>query len=335
MTQPSRQPSQVLVTGAAGFIGSRLVRHLLSTAPEDARIVALTMPNSRRGHPAAGLRSISGDSRLITFGADLTDALTLKSLGGESKDGPIDTVFHLAAATPDSRASRETSRKVNLDGTKNLFNAVRESAKHFVYVSGLAIFKPGPESESTRVVNEDSPKDPSMEYIRIRLEAEEYLRENCVAAGIGFTAVYMPDVVYGNGGSFREIFLERISRGSFRVPGSGRYYANFIHLDDAANILATIGSKRNVTAGQSYIASDSEPAPFRDFVNCIADELKVKRPGSAPLFLAKAVVGSDLIGMLTKDTRASNEKIRKLVELKHSSFRTGIPQVVSEFKSGH
>src|SRR5262245_42773515 len=152
---------QVLVTGATGFIGSRLVRHLLSAAPEGSRIVAMMRPNSHRGLPAAGVDGISGDPRLVRFEADLTDESEMNSLG-EQGIAPIDTVFHLAAATPDSRAGREASRKVNLDGTKNLFNSVRDLAGHIVYVSGLAVFTPG--KESSGVVNEESPKGASMEY---------------------------------------------------------------------------------------------------------------------------------------------------------------------------
>ena len=63
---------------------------------------------------------------------------------------------------------------------------------------------------------------------------------------------------------------------------------------------------------QSYIASDSPPAPFRDFVNFIADQFEVKHPGTVPLILARAAVGSDLIKMLTRNIKASNGKIRRI-----------------------
>lgn len=248
----------------------------------------------------------------------------------------IDVVYHLAAVTPDSRASRQMLREVNLNGTKNLFNAVRNHAKHFVYVSGLAVFEPtGKERSdvSDNTVNEESPKSRQLQYIRIRLEAEEYLRENCAKNGIDFTVVYFPDIVYGNAGSFRRIFLEKISKGKFRIPGSGDHYTNFIHLDDAVGILIMLAANRDKTSNESYIASDSCPAPFKEFVNFIADELGAKRPGSVPLFLARVAVGSDLIKMLTKNTKASNQKIASLYNFQYPTYKTGIPHVVSQFRS--
>lgn len=331
LSNPAASFSSVLVTGASGFIGSRLVQRLsevLSDKNSPFEIMALVRHSQG---PAMQSKGILG---LTEVNGDLTYANSLKL--SKSAQTKFDVVYHLAAATPDSSASRQTLMKVNLDGTKNLFNAVQSHVRHIVYVSGTAVFDPTAGSGSDgsgRMVNEGSPKSRQLEYVKIRLEAEEYLRENCVKSGIDFTVVYFPDIVYGNAGSFRRIFLEPISKGKFRIPGSGNYYTNFIHLDDAANILITIASKRGETANESFIASDSNPAPFKEFVNFIADEMGTKHPGSVPLFLARAAVGSELIKMLTKDTRASNQKISSLFTFQYLSYKTGIPQVVSQYRS--
>jgi UDP-glucose 4-epimerase len=317
--------SKVLVTGAAGFVGSRLVELLAESG--DTTVYAFVRKGGS-GIPG-GVSRFLDTGRVKVLTGDLADAAGLNI---DSDLGPFDAVFHLASATPYSRAGRGSLHGVNLAGTRNLFDAVRQRVKHFVYVSGVAVFEP--RDSADRTINEESPKSREMEYVKTRLEAEEYLRENCASAGIGFTVVYLPDIVYGNGGSFRRIFLEQISKGKFRVPGSGNYHINLVHLEDAVNILAAIAAKRSQTANNTYIASDSNPAPFREFVDFIADELGAKRPGSAPLFLAKAVVGSELIKMLIKDTRASNKKISKFYDFRYPTYRTGIPDVVSQFKSG-
>lgn len=349
--------SRVLVTGASGFIGSRLVQLLLSETAEPSQdgfeILALVRARSAPGSssPNSYADQAADNRPHLTFvTGDLTEPVTLnfdEKDSGAGLDSMIDVVYHLAAVTPESKANGKMLRAVNLDGTKNLFHAVSDRAKHFVYASGVAVFDPttttgtatasGDLSGSSNIVviNEETPKGSGMEYIKIRLEAEEFLRENCEKSGINLTVVYFPDIVYANSGSFRRIFLEQISKGKFRIPGSGDYHVNFIHREDAANILLAVAAKKNPSPkAESFIASDSEPAPFREFVNYIADQFGKKHPGSVPLFLAKAAVGSDLINMLTRNARASNEKISKIYQLQYPSFRSGIPQVVSEFKAG-
>lgn len=315
--------SRVLVTGASGFIGSRLVQRLSQTPDDPFEVLALVR------NPRA--LSESKSDRLKACVGDLTDPNSLAFIRDEGEYKAIDVVFHLAAVTPESRSSRSLLRKVNLDGTKNVFEAIHDRAKHFVYVSGLAVFESGQSSDS--VVNEESPKSRQLEYIKIRLEAEEYLRQHCESTGIDFTVVYLPDIVYGNAGGFRRIFLEQINNGRFKIPGSGEYYSNFIHLDDAVNILIAMSSKRREKANQAFIACDFNPTPFREFVHFVAEQLGAKRPGSVPLFLAKVAVGSDLIKMLTKNTKAANKKIASIYDFQYPTYRDGIPHVVSQFRS--
>lgn len=331
--------SRALVTGASGFIGSRLVERLLEPSASSSNpvgVTALVRRKKDQGRHREKIPSTSpailADPRVVCVEGDLTVPASLNfSRANPDGTGNIDVVYHLAAVTPDSHASREAQRRVNRDGTVNLFEAVRGRAKRFVYASGLAVFEPA-EDNTERTVSEESKKIADYEYVKIRLEAEDYLRQNCEKNGIDFTVLYFPDIVYGSAGTFRRVFLEQISKGKFRIPGSGDYYVNLIHLDDAVNILISAGSMREA-ANESFIVSDSEPAPFRDFVNFIADGLRVRHPGTVPLFLAKAAVGSELIKMLTRNVRASNNKIKGIYHFQYPSYRTGIPEVISKFNA--
>jgi hypothetical protein len=52
-----------------------------------------------------------------------------------------------------------------------------------------------------------------------------------------------------------------------------------------------------------------------------------------PNFLAKAVLGADLIKLLTTSMTASNQKISKIYQFKYPSYREGVKAVISELKS--
>ena len=338
MTLPrsSLGTSNVLITGATGFIGSRLVEQLSEMNNKDpSNHISITSLVRRQKilqqyPPSANDTARKGDTNgplpnsRIAIG-DLTDRASLK-FGGDSV---FDTVFHLAAITPEATKNRNILREVNYKGTLNLFDAICNRTRHLIYVSGVSAFDTDNEE---RVVNEESPRSTEIEYIKMRVGAENFLRQNCRDKGIDFTVVHFPEIVYGNGGSFRSIFLERIKHGSFRIPGSGDYYTNFVHLNDAINILITIAALGE-KANKSYIATDSFPAPFKDFVNYIADQFKVKHPGSVPLILARAAVGSDIIRMLTRSTKASNAKLRKIYDFQYPSYKEGMPDIVAQFNS--
>ena len=95
----------VLVTGATGFIGSRLVNELINKGYEVTSLI-------RQGKEG-NLKS------KIVYG-DLTDD-TIDFEGMK-----FDCVFHLASHTPLEK-NRKKLEKVNLEGTKKLFNEIKSN----------------------------------------------------------------------------------------------------------------------------------------------------------------------------------------------------------------
>ena len=293
----------VLVTGATGFIGSRLVSALV----EKKYAVSTLVRNGK--HTEITTDEITGD---------LTDS----SLNFEGKD--FDCVFHLASHTPLEKNSK-VLENVNLNGTKNLFKAINGRTKSVIYISGLGVFgDPG-----EQIIDESYPRNPNTKFVKIRLEAEKYLRGECQDNGIDFSVVYFGDV-YGSKGWFYDILVKRLQKKSFRLPSGGKYFKGFVHVDDAVGSIIAIMEKQ--AFGESFIVSDSTPALFRDFVNFTADELGVKHPGNVPTFLAKAVLGSDLVKLLTTSMKVSNKKISKIYSFKYPIYKEGIPKVISEIK---
>lgn len=295
---------KALVTGATGFIGSKLVAKLVD-----------------RGVSVTGLirSGIIQNPTVNTVNGDLTYPDFVLP------DEKYDVVYHLAAAWPGEK-DKKVARTVNYDGSVNLFSLAKDKTRSFIYVSGLGVF--GDPKNST--VDENSSLQPNTEYAKTRLEAQKFLESNCKEKSIDFSVAYLGDV-YGNGGWFKSVMVDRIKNGSFKLPGSGEYYRSFIHVDDAVSALVAIAEKD--ATNQAFVITDSNPVIFKDYVNFVCDELGVKHPGGVPAFLAKAVMGGDFVKLLTTSVKTSNAKIAKLCEFVYPSYKEGVRSVISEMKS--
>lgn len=283
--------TRVLVTGATGFIGSRLAQKLLESGA-DVTILA------RKKQEKSPFKTIIDD-------------LTHPNLHFKQK---FDVVCHLASVTPLEK-NKKIIQSVNYDGVKNLFSAV-SGAKLFVYISGLAVFDPVYDK-----ITETTPKKYDTEFVKVRIKAQEFLEENCSKSGMNLSVAYLGDIVYGNGGFFQSMIYDRIQKGTFRIPGNGKYVKNFIHVDDVIGALIAIIQKEETN---SYILTDSTPVSFIEFINYISDNLGVKKPKTVPAALAKLVLGSDAINLLTRSVSASNRKISQIYDFKFPSYKEGL-----------
>ena len=296
----------VLVTGATGFIGSRLVEELINKEYDVTSLI-------RKGK--------EGNSKSKIIYGDLTDEKI------DFKNLEFDCVFHLASHTPLEKNKR-ILEKVNLDGTKKLFNEIKSKTKSIIYISGLGVY--GETGET--VVDENQKYNPNTDFVKIRLDAEKYLKENSDKHKIDFAVVHFGDV-YGPDGWFYEMLIKRLKKNTFRMPKGGEYYKGFVHVDDAVgSMIAVLENKR---FGESFIVADSNPVTFKEFTNFTADQINAKHPGSVPMFLAKAILGGDLIKLLTTSMKVSNKKISEIYEFKYSNYKEGIKQIISKLNENN
>lgn len=122
--------AKILVTGAAGFIGSSLVREL-----------------SKRGHDIRGIDNLSTGSQ-----ANLSGVLNqIEFREGDIRDEPlmrslcrdVDVVFHNAALTSTSRSVFDpvASHHTNVGGTLSLLIAARDAGvRRIVYASSASVY---------------------------------------------------------------------------------------------------------------------------------------------------------------------------------------------------
>jgi nucleoside-diphosphate-sugar epimerase len=290
---------KILVTGAAGFIGSRLAKRLISEGNEVYGIIHET-PNHIE--------------KLNVITADLTnDNFDIPNID-------FDVVFHLAAATPLVK-NKKKQKKINFEGTVNLFEKIKNKTNFIIYASGLGVFgNPG-----NSIVNEESKIKPDTDFVKIRLDTQKFLENSCKQNKINFSVCYFGDV-YGDGSWFTDMIVKRLKNGTFKIPGKGDYSKCFVHVDDAVGVLTTIG--KNNLYNESYVIADSTSTTFKEFIDYTADKIGAKHPGGVPMFLAKGVLGGDLIKLLTTSIKISNEKISKIYEFKYTSYKEGINSIL-------
>ncbi len=293
----------ILVTGATGFIGSRLIEALI----EKEYNVTSLIRKGKKGHLKSN----------IIYG-DLTDEKI------DFKEHEFDCVFHLASHTPLEK-NKKILEKVNLEGTKKLFDEIKTRTKSIIYISGLGVY--GETGE--KIIDESEKYNPNTDFVKIRLNAEKYLKENALKHKIDFGVVHFGDV-YGSDGWFYEMLVKRLKKNTFRMPKGGEYYKGFVHVDDAVGSMISI--LEHDAFGGSFIVADSTPVTFKEFANFTADQIDAKHPGSVPMFLAKAVLGGDLIKLLTTSMKVSNKKISETYQFKYPDYKTGIKQVIQELK---
>jgi nucleoside-diphosphate-sugar epimerase len=162
-----------LVTGASGFIGSHLVEALV---PRDWRVRCLVRKTSMlKWLPTDDVTLINGE--IEEPGEDLDRAVR-----------NVSVIFHLAGLT--SAADDDSYASVNVEGTRNLVQAMQRSAPEALLVFCSSLSAAGPARR--RPVNETDDPAPITAYGRSKLAAEQVVAES----GLDHLIV-RPPAVYG------------------------------------------------------------------------------------------------------------------------------------------
>src|ERR1700728_989795 len=147
---------KVLITGGAGFLGSRLARTLLHRGHLSGRALQ-ELVLTDQFPPAADLAS---NSRIRTWSGPLAEQCT--TLRHEA----FDVVFHLAAAvSAECETDLDLGLRSNLDSTRALLDALRVGAKpRLVFSSSVAVFGGDVDVPMPRVIHDDTLPVPQTSY---------------------------------------------------------------------------------------------------------------------------------------------------------------------------
>lgn len=245
----------VVVTGASGFLGSRVVP-LFSRAAAKVRVIAVIRRRPARGRFAPGVEIVCGDLRSAAVWRRLPRTVT--------------HVIHLAAMIPWDRRDANQPRVVldNLAPIAHLLHTSMEWTKlrQVIYGSSVSVY--GPSLDRLR---ESSPTRPAAPYGAAKL-AGEGLLDVLAPRGITVTSLRFSSL-YGTGqfpGTVLPLMAARASRGMPLELFNPRRVQDFLHVEDAARAtwLAYQRDARgafNVGTGRSVSMSALARAVLRAF----------------------------------------------------------------------
>jgi len=226
-------PGPVLVTGGAGYIGSILVR-LLLTQGERVRVV------DRMLHGAHGLVELGQDENLEVMQRDLRDPRAHAEILER-----VTTVIHLAAIVGDKACAVDEELAVQTNWTATVAlarSAAARGVKRFVFASTCSVYGEGRDE----VLTEESPVKPLSLYAETRCNAERGLLET---VGLGqFEPILLRfGTVYGLSPRMRFdlvvnlLTLRAVSTGQVSIFG-GTQWRPFVHVQDIVRALVTATS---------------------------------------------------------------------------------------------
>ncbi len=323
---------KVLVTGANGFIGSNLVKHLLKEGNEVSVLLRKT----------SNLKFLEGLDITYHYG-DITDKDSLQ----KPMEG-IELLFHVAGLAFDW-GPYEKYHQVNYIGTQNVVKAaISAGVSRMVHISTVAFHGFGYFN-----INEEYPKAENLiPYAETKYLAEKWLFEYTNDKPLEVTAIRPGNVFGTNDHTFIEKYIDALEKGQMAYVNKGKsktcptYIENLIHG-------IYLASQSPAAVGEAFFITDGLDIDWKTFTDKLALEMGIKPPKmSTPYGLAHTIaaflefvykaVGSKKDPFITKyrvnnggkDYHFSVEKANKLLGYKPvADFETSIKRTVEWYKN--
>jgi nucleoside-diphosphate-sugar epimerase len=230
MIAARRPPAVILVTGAHGLLGSRVVPLFLRELPA-CRVIA-TGRGAVGPSPAPNVEMRQGDLREASCWSALPTDIT--------------HVVHLAARLPWGSAAAEEARLVadNLIPLAHLIEQSRRwpALEQVIYGSSVSVYAPSGER-----LQENSPLRPATAYAAAKLAGESLI--DCLAARGVRTVALRLSSLYARGqyaGTVLPRMVQRaVEHAEIEIYGDGSRTQDFLHCEDAARAVL-LGLERGV-----------------------------------------------------------------------------------------
>lgn len=246
---------QVVVTGGAGFIGSRLAAFLGER--NDVTVVDDLSGGNRENVP--------GNATFFECDIRNQDAI-------DSQLADVDVVFHLAGLTSveESVAASLDCQERNAKGSLTIFEAARKHSCRVVFASSAAIYG----SPSYTPIDETHPTEPASPYGIDKLAADQYARlyhrlYDLETAVLRYFNVYGPRQSSGSSGVVG-IFANHARNGEdLPVQGNGLQTRDFVYVDDVVRANCLAATADATAMGRAYNIGTGEAVSIRSLAETI------------------------------------------------------------------
>ena len=235
-----------VVTGAAGFIGSRLVAALNRAGISDI----LAVDDLENGAKAKNLAGIEIEDYL-----DKREFLSQLETG--RLDGGIEAILHQGACSDTMETDGRYVMENNYAYSKALFDWCQDEEVPFIYASSAAVYGPGKEFGERR-----ENEEPLNAYAYSKFLFDQYVRKRVAdrsaqVAGLRYFNVYGPNESHKREFGMISVALRAFEqfRSEGRVKlfvgsdgyGDGEQQRDFVHVDDAVSVNLWLLENRDIS----------------------------------------------------------------------------------------
>lgn len=265
------------MTGAAGFIGGRLVNRLAAEACRIIRVARTALP------PV----DVTSRSQVIDVVGDVED----RSTWDQVSDAHV--VLHLAAQTSGAaaEANPEADFRANVTPMRHLLAACRQRRVHPIVVFAGTVTEAG--IPSRLPINEDQADDPITTYDRHKLIAEEDLKAaashgNVLGATLRLSNVYGPGVrgVRQDRDILNRMIAAAMQGQPLTVYGTGEYVRDYVFIEDVVDAFLMAAAHPAPINGRHFIVGSGRGVSIREAFELVAARVEARTGRRVPVITA-------------------------------------------------
>ena len=248
---------RILVTGATGFTGKNLVRHLCKL---DKKVRVIVRDKSKF------------EDLTCTYNIDVVEgSIADPDIVNKAMKG-IRKVFHVAAIFRTAGISDQVYWDTHVKGTELLMAAaLKEGVEKFVHTSTVGVHG----DVGHELANEESPYSPGDIYQVTKLEAEKKVHKFYKEKGLPLVVI-RPTAIYGPG-DLRLLKLFKIASHKISIVlGKGNIKYHMVYIDDLIQGYL-LASEVKEAVGEAFIIGGDEIYSLNELLGTISETLKTSK----------------------------------------------------------